>query len=367
MDPDVAAAFGSAPAAAPAQSSGPTDPDVAAAFAPPAPFVQKPAPPWLVQSDKPLQGAGSGLAQVAGHVLNAPGKWLTTQAVKHGVTNPYAAAAIGVLPDLAEDYALGGRQGVNNVRNVLSGRGLPGASVPEQHPLEGAAQEERARIYGIQKKAEAAGLDLPDASISKPQKVANDLATQDLKLPDGAPLTPKMLAAGRHEYASPGYEGVKALPDAIPLSDSTQATIEDVRGLLPPKVAATLPTTDSITGQQAVNLSKSLRSRANQLDGMQGANANNQLWSEVADAHRDAALAIENDVKSHLAGTGRSQLADAWDAGRVYTAKSYAYEHALDGAGNVRVMDMKRQLLNGEPLSDNAELLATIGAQHPKL
>src|SRR6185437_3705151 len=307
MDPDVAAAFGSAPAAAPAQSSGPTDPDVAAAFAPPAPFVQKPAPPWLVQSDKPLQGAGSGLAQVAGHVLNAPGKWLTTQAVKHGVTNPYAAAAIGVLPDLAEDYALGGRQGVNNVRNVLSGRGLPGASVPEQHPLEGAAQEERARIYGIQKKAEAAGLDLPDASISKPQKVANDLATQDLKLPDGAPLTPKMLAAGRHEYASPGY------------------------------------------------------------DGVQGANANNQLWSEVADAHRDAALAIENDVKSHLAGTGRSQLADAWDAGRVYTAKSYAYEHALDGAGNVRVMDMKRQLLNGEPLSDNAELLATIGAQHPKL
>lgn len=326
----------------------------------PAAFTPKAAPPWLVQADKPLQGAGTGLMQVGAHVMDIPGKAVTNYAVNHGVTNPYAAAALGTIPDLAEDAIMGGPKAAAG-RNV----GKAATDWVGAHPLAGAANEEQTRLATIVSKANASGLDVSKSIVAPAQESANAMVRDDLKLPYGAPLTPKMFDAARKQYASPAYEAVRALPGKIPLSDATEATLQDVRPFAGTRID--LPEGSDITGQQAVDLTKKLRNRANQLDGIQGVNANGDLWSDVAKAHLDAANAIENDVKTHLESIGNGGLADDWHDARVYTAKSYAYQHALDGAGNVRVPDLKRQLLNGEPLSDNAEVLATVGAQNPEL
>ena len=321
----------------------------------------KVAPDWLKAEDRPLQGMGTVAVQTAGQILNAPGKALTGAAVKAGITNPYAAAAIGVIPDLAEDFLLGGR------KPKLT---APPAEIAP-HPLLDAATQEQARLEAMNAKATEAGINLPEKELSGPQHVVNDLARDDLKLPRATqngptPLTPNMLAAGRKQNVSPAYQAISSLPEPIQISPTTRATIDDVSSMLPKKLAATLPTGNTMTGQQAVEFSKILRARANQLD-MPGANAAGDLWSDVSQAHRDAAHAIEDDVTNHLTANGQGDLATAWDAARRYNAKSYAYQSALDGAGNVRVPDLKRQLKNDVPLSDNAELIANIGASHPEL
>src|SRR6202020_2710 len=102
-------------------------------------------------------------------------------------------------------------------------------------------------------------------------------------------------------------------------------------------------------------LSKTLRARAAQLDKAQGITASGDIPSDLADAHRDAAEAIENATKSHLENTDRGDLAQDWDDARVYTAKTYSAQDALDGAGNVNVSKLKQQILKGKPLSGNLE------------
>jgi hypothetical protein len=102
------------------------------------------------------------------------------------------------------------------------------------------------------------------------------------------------------------------------------------------------------------------------LDKAQGITASGDLPSDLADAHRDAAEAIEDATQQHLAATGRGQLAQDWDDARVYTAKTYSAQGALDGAGNVNVSKLKQQILKGKPLSGNMETLANLGAQYPE-
>jgi hypothetical protein len=309
------------------------------------------APEPGLESTTPV-GYGLGLANGwLGGELQKGAKWL-------GVSDPNSLRDIGNIPQAAE-AVFGGRVG------KLTGEPAISEAVP--HPLDAASTAEQARLSSLRQAGTDAGLDLPDKSPAEPQLVANDLARRDLDLPAGAPLTPQMLTAARRQFASPAYQAVEKYPEPIPLSDATRATIDDVKPLLPAKLADTLPSSDTITGQQAVNFSQVLRNRANQLDKVPGANASGQLWSEVADAHRDAAVAIENDVRSKLTDDGNEQMADDWNNARIYTAKTYTYQHALDGAGNVRVPDLKRQMLNGKPLSDQSELLAHMGAQYPEM
>lgn len=303
-----------------------------------------------------------------GYALGSANVWLGGEMARGaqwlGVKDPASIRDIENIPQAVETF-LGLRGGLRE--------SYPEVPEAEPHPLSEAATAESSRLEDMRSQAQAAGLNLPDKEVSRPQQVANNLARQDLQLPVAdkngldAPLTPEMLRAANKQYVSPAYEAIQQYPTSITLSDATKATLDDVRPLMPSREAATLPTGDAITGQQAVDLSKALRAKANQFPDF-GVNADNLAYSKISQAHVDAARAIENDVRSQLTADGNAKLADDWDAARVYRAKSGAYEEALDGAGNVRVPELKKQLFKaGVPLSGNAEMLANVGAQYPEL
>lgn len=318
-------------------------------------------PPWST--------AGKGVASVA----SAAGNKVSQLYDEAFGTGPAAQTIKERIPE-----ALGATGIVAGLGGVAESRMGPNVAPPsfedamrDSHPLAGAAEDETARIAQMHASGTAAGLDLPQGATparaaqasATNQPLANSLVRQELRLPDNAPLTPQLLTKARATYASPGYEAIKGIPDPIPLSEQTQATLNDVRPMVGGRID--LPQGDSITGQQAVTLSKTLRNRATQLDKAQGITASGDIPADLADAHRDAAEAIENDTQAHLQDTGRGDLAQAWDDARVYTAKTYSAQDALDGGGNVNVSKLKQQILKGKPLSGNLETLANLGARYP--
>lgn len=247
-------------------------------------------------------------------------------------------------------------------------------SLDEPHPLAEAAKQEGARLEGIKQRATAAGFDLPEggsgarhakAAITN-QPLANEAARQELMLPDDAPLTPQLLDKARSHYASPAYKAIEQ-QEAIPLGAAYKAEMESLGDipaefsdkLKPPEIGA------MISGKEAVNLSRKFRYRANQYD-KQAMLSGSPEASDLAELHRGAAEAIEEAVKQHLDSSGNGQLAQDWDNARVYVAKTYSVQNALDGAGNVKVTDLKRQLLKNKPLSGKLEMLANLGAQYPE-
>ena len=363
-DPDVAAAFGAGPVSVPtaAAASRQLDPDVAAAF--PGHSASR-----LVWNGPPEPGLQTLYPAAAGTVSNAitqGGRAMTQAAVSHGITNPYIAGAIGTLPAAAAavgSLALGG----------VGAEAEDAATVGAEHPLMEAAQTEAARVAGIRQSATNAGFQLTEKTLSPTQQIVNKLSRDDLDMPTAAvngidaPLYPKMFQAANAENVSPAYDAMRAYPIPAKLSPYTQATLADVRQMMPTKEAATLPTGDSMPMSQLVDQSIALRAKAKQFPDT-GVNANNQTYQSIAQAHIDAARALENDARTTVSNNGDEELADNWDAARIYRAKSGAYEDALDGAGNVLPTVLKKQLLKaGVPLSDNAEMMANIAASHPEL
>lgn len=264
------------------------------------------------------------------------------------------------------------------VRDISDIRGMmadKAAAIEQGTPLSSAAEAESSRLAGLKANAEQNGFDLPEggtaerhaAAAANNQPLVNAAVRDELDLPKNAPLTPQMLAKARATNASPAYQAISELPDKIPLSDEYEATVKDVGDLLPPRIRAKLPEGGEITGQQAVDLTKMLRNRAAQLDRSTGITAAGDIPSDLAAAHRDLAEGIEDSVRDHLETSGNEQLADNWNNARVYTAKSYSVENALDGAGNVKAADLKTQLFKkGTPLSGGLEDIANLAAQYPE-
>ncbi len=192
MDPDVSAAFNGSDSQS--QTSPIRDPDVAAAFAGTPGLKQ--ASPSLIASDRPLQGMGTVAVQTAGQILNAPGKALTGAAVKAGITNPYAAAAIGVLPDIAEDIGLGpfteggwaralkgGRIADNPVSSVNNPRSI-GAAAASSNLATASPELQQAVTKAAQKTGgavnpEALSRHVEADSLPVPMRLTAGQATQD--------------------------------------------------------------------------------------------------------------------------------------------------------------------------------------------
>ena len=247
-------------------------------------------------------------------------------------------------------------------------------SLDEPHPLAEAANQEGARLQGMKQQATAAGFDLPEGgsgarhaeAAATNQPLANEATRQELMLPKEASLTPQLLDKARSHYASPAYKAIEQEP-AVNLGDAYKSEVDslsDIPAEFSEKLKPPEPGT-SISGKEAVDLSRKFRFRANQYE-KQAQLSGSPEAADLAELHRGAAEAIEEAVKQHLDASGKGQLAKDWDNARVYVAKTYSVQNALDGAGNVRVTDLKRQLLKNRPLSGNLEMLANLGAQYPK-
>jgi hypothetical protein len=315
------------------------------------------------QSDKPIESGGP-VSTLLGSYNDWAGKQLESEARLFGVSDAKSLQYVRSIPS-ATETVLGASAGDGRPSNEPFGS--PATSAPQVHPLQEAANAVQSDIDATKAQASAQGFELSDKAPSVPQQISNRLSREQLNLPKDSPLYPDMLHAANKAYVSPAFEAVKSWPQPIKLSDYTKATLEDVKPLMPANEVKALPSGDEITAQQGVDASIALRAKAKQFPDY-GVNANNQSWESVAKAHVDAARAIEGDIRTNLSSNGQESLADDWDNARVYRAISGAYEDALDGAGNVRVPELKKQLLRqGVPLTGNAAMLAKIGAAYPEM
>jgi len=378
VDPDIAAAFSETPAAAPASAN--VDPDIQAAFA-----------------SSPSQEKEPDLGTYQTELEEAKGNPLVTSSdfwkgAARGALHTFEGATAGNQQAVSKDVAK--RLGVSTTPEAIAGEAvggffapLPGGPIAKgaeavataaPHPLAAAAEAETGRLAQIRSTGQQAGLVLPEGGTAAQhakaaatnQPIANSMTRQELNLPAEAPLTPQLLSKARETFASPAYEAIKAIPK-IELGPNYEAAMNDLseipgeipKHLKPPE--ASTATGEGISGAQAVDLSKKLRYRANQYD-RQAQLSGNPEASDLAELHRGAAEALEDAVRDHLSSTGQEKLAQDWDAARVYTAKTYSVQNALDGAGNVKVTALKQQLLKNKPLSGNLETLANLGAQYPQ-
>ena len=294
---------------------------------------------------KALQAITTPIAKIGGAVH---------QAISD-VTSPRTADVVGDLATLAPA-----------ARGWLGESGRAG-EIAGGHPLSEEAEAESARLGGFKTRGENLGLDLPEggtperhaAAAVNNRPVVNSAVRTELNLPANAPLSPPMLDAARTKYTTPAYQAVRDVPE-IPLGTNYQAAIGEVDNLDSIAEKYRPPTGPGvISGDKAVDLSRYLRNKANKYFA---AAKGNPAYEDVAQAHWDSAQAVEDAVKEALP----PEKAQAWDNARIYAAKTYSVQNALDGAGNVKVTDLKRQLLKGKPLSGDLETLANLGAQYPE-
>lgn len=274
------------------------------------------------------------------------------------LTSPRAADVIGDIATLTP----GARGAFSKLES--------GAAIEQGHPLTQAAQTESERLGGFKNRGKDLGLDLPEggtdarhaAAATNNRPAVNATIRDELQLPKNAPLSPQLLDAARTQYSAPAYQAVRNVPE-IPLGPKYEQALGEIDNLEDIPVRYRPPASGSLTGTQAVDLSRYLRNKANKYFS---AAKGNPLFEDIGQAHWDAAQAVEDAVRDHLQAAGQGDLATAWDQARVYAAKTYSVENALDGAGNVKVTALKQQLLKGKPLSGDLETLANLGAQYPE-
>lgn len=288
--------------------------------------------------------------------IDESGQFIADKAADAGAP-PIVSTGLRILPDAVAAY-LGLRHGSASSEPATMAEPEVTANAP--HPLAEVAESEASRLASAREAGVQAGLDLPDRVTAPQVRASNNMVAQELNLPPDKPITQGVLSAARKEFGSPAYEAVSKV-SKIQLGTAYEDAIEGV-DLSRIDESYRPPEGGSITGERAVDLSRYLRKEANKY---YAAAKGNPEFEKIADAHWDAAEAVEDAVERRLRASGNGQLATNWDNARTYIAKTYSVQNALDGAGNVVVPALKRQLLKNKPLSGNLETLATLGAMYP--
>jgi len=200
------------------------DPEISAAFpGSSGSYLLHPDPNVTRQSDQPVT-PGTPIGDLVGKYNQWAGGQLANEAHLFGMRDPRSLQDLRSAPAAAE-----------TVLGLSGGRGRPAnqplgapAEAAQVHPLQAAADAEQGRIDAIRTKATQQGFELSDKTGTVPQQISNRLSREDLNLPPGAPLTPNMLRQANKQYVSPPFEAMRAVPDPIPISATTKATIEDV-------------------------------------------------------------------------------------------------------------------------------------------
>lgn len=208
------------------------------------------------------------------------------------------------------------------------------------------------------------------------QALYNRLASEDLKLPKGVELTPKILTDMRSAYGD-AYEAVKKSVSGIKFDSQFKADIAGLQGeikaaakefpeLLKNKEIDTLAkqlSGKSVASPRAMmELIKDLRFKGT---------TNLKSFDDPARralgmAQRDAATALEDQIERGL-GTGKMKdLVPEFQEARKMIAKTYDYEAALDPAGNVSAKVLGALQRRGKPLGGNAEQMAEFSKAYPK-
>ena len=202
------------------------------------------------------------------------------------------------------------------------------------------------------------------------QEITNKLAAKSLGLAEDTAITPQVLAdlrttAGK-AYTNLGLSGqvitdksyLTALDDiakpflvtAKGFPDAPQSPVIDlVQSLKSPSFDATA----------AIEKVKQLRTAAD--DAFRSGN------TDIGQASKKAAVAIENALENHLSKTGQTDLLDKFKDARQLIAKTYSVEKAANPAtGTIDAKKLASQLQRGKPLSAELKDIAQFSQSFPK-
>ena len=210
------------------------------------------------------------------------------------------------------------------------------------------AQNASARNQEITNKLAAKSLGLAEDTAITPQVLA-DLRTTagnaytNLGLA-GQVITDKSYINALDDIAKPFVVAAKGFPDAPP-----SPVLNLVQSLKSPSFDATA----------AIEKVKQLRTAAD--DAFRSGN------TDIGQASKKAAAAIENALENHLSKTGQTDLLDKFRDARQLIAKTYSVEKAANPAtGTIDAKKLAAQLQRGKPLSGELKDIAQFSQAFPK-
>jgi hypothetical protein len=239
-----------------------------------------------------------------------------------------------------------------------------GSGIEEGHPLTVAAKSAQANLDEASQAARDQGLKLPGRSVSPAQQYMDNAARRDLNLPGNAPVTSDLIDEAVKKNALPAFAAARRVPE-YQLSPQYEAAIKGI-DLTKIDPAYVPPTSGTMDGARAVDLSQNLRSEARgyfsdaeNLDSF----ADRKLARQKGQAAYQAAKAVESGFRE----AAPTDIADGWEAARPYVAKAASWSNALDGAGHVIGPKIRKLMLNDEPISGPLKEAASVAAQYPEL
>lgn len=210
------------------------------------------------------------------------------------------------------------------------------------------AQNASARNQEITNKLAAKSLGLAEDTAITPQVLA-DLRTTagnaytNLGLA-GQVITDKSYINALDDIAKPFVVAAKGFPDAPP-----SPVLNLVQSLKSPSFDATA----------AIEKVKQLRTAAD--DAFRSGN------TDIGQASKKAAAAIENALETHLSKTGQGDLLNKFRDARQLIAKTYSVEKAANPAtGTIDAKKLASQLQRGKPLSAELKDIAQFSQSFPK-
>jgi hypothetical protein len=210
------------------------------------------------------------------------------------------------------------------------------------------AQNASARNQEITNKLAAKSLGLADDTVITPQ-VLSDLRTTagnaytNLGLA-GQVVTDKSYINALDDIAKPFVVAAKGFPDAPP-----SPVLNLVQSLKSPSFDATA----------AIEKVRQLRTAAD--DAFRSGN------TDIGQASKKAAAAIENALEGHLSKTNQTDLLSKFRDARQLIAKTYSIEKAANTTtGTIDAKKLAAQLQRGKPLSGELKSIAQFSQAFPK-
>jgi hypothetical protein len=210
------------------------------------------------------------------------------------------------------------------------------------------AQNASARNQEVTNRLAAKSLGLAEDTVITPQVLA-DLRTTagnaytNLGLA-GQVITDKSYINALDDIAKPFVVAAKGFPDAPP-----SPVLNLVQSLKSPSFDATA----------AIEKVKQLRTAAD--DAFRSGN------TDIGQASKKAAAAIENALETHLSKTNQSDLLNKFRDARQLIAKTYSVEKAANATtGTIDAKKLAAQLQRGKPLSAELKQIAQFSQAFPK-
>lgn len=202
------------------------------------------------------------------------------------------------------------------------------------------------------------------------QAITNKLAAKSLGLAEDTVITPQVLSDLRstagNAYTNLGMSG-QVIADKTylnALDDIAKPFIVTAKGF---PNAAPSPVLDlveslktpSFDSTAAIEMVKQLRTAAD--------DAYRSGKTDIGQASKKAANAIENALEGHLSKTGQTDLLDKFREARQLIAKTYSIEKAANATtGTIDAKKLAAQLQRGKPLSGELKDIAQFSQAFPK-